>query len=344
VYIVLYRDLYKIKKMKITKSFIFVLTVFVAVLFYSCDDSGQNPKFTPKGQVSFTHINLKPLDPNIDGLYNLWLGIDSSGNTSWFNLGQFNINSYGQVVDAQGNNMVFTFNGDTTKLDNAKYSTVTIGNDPVGTVLLADHLIVNSDSVSGSLWMGDDLALGNIALHLYGQGYPQASAYYNVSSPTSNNTLCKQGIWFCDSNGNNTFSDGLRLTQGNGWIYEGWLNDESSNSYYSTGRFYDPYNADLDGAGPCAGSSGPPYNKPGQDWTTSGAGCPNITNIFTGNFGVFITIEPENESGNSLLSPFFLKLFYQRDIVSSMTCKRLDNLFNQNTLGAFPRGRLKITN
>lgn len=330
--------------MRLLKSLLYIFSIICFITFYSCDDSGQNPKFTPKGQISFTHTTLKPLDPNIDGLYSLWLGLDSSGNTIWYNLGQFNINSYGQITDAQGNAMVFTFTGDTSKLDNAKYSTVTIGNDPLGTVLLAAHLSVNSDSVSGSLWIGDDLALGEIGKRLYGQGYPQASAYYMISSPTSNNTLCKQGMWFCDSSGNTTFSDGLRLTPGNGWVYEGWLNDKSNNSYYSTGRFYDPYNADLDGAGQCAGSSGPPYNKPGQDWVTSGAGCPNISNIITGNFGVFITIEPENESGNALLSPFFMKLFWQDNIVISMSCKRLDNLFNQNIRGVFPRAHLMITN
>jgi len=331
-------------KMRIIKSYLYFLTALSVVFFYSCDDAGNNPRFIPKGQITFTHLNLKPLDQNIDGLYNLWLGLDTSGGTDWYNLGQFNINTYGQIVDAQGNAMVFTFSGDTTKLDNAKYSTVTVGNDPLGSVIVGAGLSVNSDSITGSLWIADNQALGDVGLRLYGQGYPVAHAYYHVSAPTSNNTLCKQGIWFCDSSGNNTFSDGLQLTPGNGWVYEGWLNDESTNSYYSTGRFYDPYNADLDGAGLCAGSSGPPYFRPGQDWISSNMGCPQITNIFTGSFGVFITIEPEFESGLALSSPFFLKLFYQGNIVSSMVCKRLDNVFNNSVYGLLPKGKLKITN
>lgn len=331
--------------MKIIKSFLFFTAVVSIIFFNSCDDAGTNPVFVPKGQISFTHINLKPLDQNLDGLYNLWLGIDSSGTLIWYSLGTFNVGSAGQLIDPQGNTMVFTFPGDTNVLGNSKIATITVGNSgPLGTVLVSSDLSVNSDSVYGSLWMGHSESLGDVGRRILGEGYTIAGLLYHIGSPTTNNTQCLQGIWFCDTLGNTTFSDGLALSPGNGWVYQGWLNDESSNSYYSTGRFYDPYNADLDGAGPCAGSSGPPFNKPGQDWITSGGECPNITNISSGNYGVFVTIEPENESGPALLSPFFLKLFYQNNIAISLGCKRLDNVFNQVVFGIHPRCKLKITN
>lgn len=315
------------------------------IIFYSCDDAGQGPNLIPKGQISLTHLNLKTLDPNVDGLYTLWLSIDSSGTLIWYSLGQFNINAYSQIVDAQGNIMVFEFPGDTNMLDNSKIATVTVGNSgPLGTVLVSNAVTVNSDSVTGSLWMAHADAFGDVGSRIIGNGYPVAHAYYHLSSPTTNNVQCLQGLWFSDTLGNNLFSDGLVLPIGNGWVYEGWLNDESTNSFYSTGRFYDPYNADLDGAGQCAGSSGPPYNRPGQDWITSGTGCPNITNISNGNYGVFISVEPENESPQGLAVPFFLKIFYQNNIAASLGCIRVDNVFNMSVTGGMPRCKLRITN
>jgi len=331
--------------MKINKSFLYISATICIIFLYSCDDAGLNPVFVTKGQISFTQLNLKPLDQNIDGLYSLWLGLDSSGNTLWYNLGQFNINTFSQIVDAQGNAMVFTFPGDTNMLGNSRVATVTVGNSgPLGTVLVSNSLTVNSDSITGTLWIADALAFGEVGLRLYGQGYPVAHTLYHLSSPTTNNNQCRQGLWFCDTLGNSTFSDGLRLDSGNGWVYEGWLNDKSTDSFYSTGRFYDPYNADLDGAGLCAGTSGPPFNKPGQDWITSGTGCPNITNISNGNYAVFISVEPENESGQALSTPFFLEFFNQSNIVTSVGCKRLDNVFNVSVAGVLPKGRLRITN
>lgn len=330
--------------MKIIKYFI--LIIFTGIVFYSCDDAGQNPSWVPKGQITFSFTNLKSLLPAIDGYYHLWLALDSSGNRKWYELGRFNISAAGEMVDTLGNTIVFNFNGDTSSLGYATKSTLTVGKDPIPdkSVLIAADLTASEDSVSGSLWMGHDFAFGETGKRILGSGYPMAVGGYQLICPTTNNTQCSKGIWFSDTLGNPTFSEGLSLSQGKGWIFQAWLNDKSADLYYSIGRFHNFYNADQDGAGPCKGSNGNGYNKPGQDFVQTGGGCPSINNIMNGNFAVFVTIEQEGESGLSLTSPFYLKLFLQAFIVNGLGCSRLDNCFNQTVYNIMPRGRLKITN
>jgi hypothetical protein len=327
------------------KNYILIFLISFSVIYYCCDDAGQNPQWVPKGQVSFSFTNLKHLLPAIDGYYHLWLALDFPGNRTWYELGRFNISTAGEMVDTLGNSIVFNFTGDTNTLEYASKSTLTVGIDPnpEGSVLMSSDLTIGADSITGSLWLGHDMALGDVGKRILGSGFPMAGGGYMLQSPTTNNAQCSKGIWFCDTLGNATFAQGLSLNSGNGWVFEGWIEDESANRYYSIGKFYNFYNADLDGAGPCAGSSGTGFNKPGQDFILTDPGCPTISSIMNGNFGVFVTIEVENETGAALSNPFYLKLFYQGNIVNGLGCKRFDNIFNQTIYNVMPRGRLRIT-
>lgn len=308
----------------------------------SCDDAGQNPVFVPKGQIKFTHANLKRLDPSIDGLYTLWLKLDSLGIPKWYSLGQFNIGQTGEIVDAYGNPMVFTFSGDTNLLVTATKSTVTVGNDPQKSVLMGANLTVYPDSIVGGFWIKDDLALGDpFGTSVYNGYY----GGYTLRSPSDNNVSCRKGLWLCDTLGNSLWTYVPDLPPGKGWILQGWVNDELTNTNYSMGRFYSFRNADDDGKGPCAGPNAG-FNIPGQDWVQSNcpSGLPPINSLQTteGTYGVFISLEPENESGTALGTPFPFKLFYDADIWSG--CGVIDNIYSQANLGRMPTGKLKITN
>jgi hypothetical protein len=188
------------------------------------------------------------------------------------------------------------------------------------------------------------MAFGNVGKRILGVELPRAYGGYMLRSPTNNNATCTLGLWFCDTLGNPTFTDPLTLNPGNGWIWEGWIHDKSTNAYYSTGKFYDFYHADQDLAGPCKGPIGNGYDKPGQDWIQSGCVNPPITSIMNGNFEVFVTVEIENETGGALSSPFYLKPFHQGIIANSLGCSRFDNCFNQAVYGLMPSGRIRITN
>jgi hypothetical protein len=132
-----------------------------------------------------------------------------------------------------------------------------------------------------------------------------------------------------------------------GWVYEGWIVDTSNSQnhiFYSTGRFSNPYSADFDGPGACAGSQ-PPYQAPGQDWILENCplGKPPITNLSIGNYGVLITLEPSTEQfgSDAYNRPFFLSLFKQMEISPLTACKYKAVVPNQSIY--FPSARIRIT-
>jgi len=327
-----------------SKKLILIITIFaLSISFFSCDDAGLDPNRPkpPKGQITFTHTNLQPLNPSLNGLYVLWLQLDSSGNRTWYDLGHFNVTINGEITDSLGGTpFTFVFTGDTNSLRYATKSTVTIGYDPIGSVLIGATMLIHNDSTTGDLWMADELAFGDVGKRILAvPPFPRASGGYILNSPTTNNTQCTRGIWFCDTNQNRTFSEGLILNPGNGWHFEGWLHNITTDSSYSIGKFFNFYNADLDGAGPCKGPNNG-YNFPGQDFISSTPPCPTIPAFNNTNYNLFVTIEPENETGNAIQTPFFLHLFSRVDVYP--VCGRVVELYDQNVFNIMPTGRIKI--
>jgi hypothetical protein len=327
--------------------FIFILPLIVTALmyFYSCDDAGVNQNLFHQGVVSFSVVNLKTLNSSVDGVYELWIVFDTTNGTYFRNMGSFNIGPSGEILDLTGNNKEFILDADTLLTNNAQYCFITIaGNgNPDMPRLIAGSFTHYEDSVTSNLVMNDPNAVG-LAMEPVVNG---SIVQYILNQPTDNNNNCKSGIWFCDTLGSSTFPNGMALNSNTSrWVYEGWIADTSNPSnpiYRSTGRFYDPYSTDMDGAGPCAGI-GTPYTKPGQDWVTSGNGCPGAINLATGYYQVFVTIEPAIEGGSALANPFFLKIYLQSRIDHTLGCGRLDNVFGAaNTWGTIPRGHIHIT-
>ena len=165
-----------------------------------------------------------------------------------------------------------------------------------------------------------------------------------LNSPTTNNANCSQGIWFCDTSSSPTLPDSLTLPSSGGWIYQGWVVDRSINQYYSMGKFFNPHFRDLDTSGACAGPN-PGYNAPGQDWIQTGGNCPpQAINLKSGNWAVFVSLEPSNEGSGSAAdnTPFFFRLFLQNTIDQTIGCGQLDNLFSQFLL--YPSATIRIAN
>jgi hypothetical protein len=325
--------------------YLLLLPVIITAVpyFYSCDDTGVNPNAFRQGQITITLTNLKTLNLGVDGSYQLWIVFDTSAEFIR-NVGSFNINPGGNIVDpATGDPKSFALYADTIYAAYAKYCFVTVGTD-IGNQnnphLIAGTFAHYGDSVATDLALNDPNAVGPQLDPVIGN----ALAWYILSQPTTNNAACSSGVWYCDVSGNPYLPMGA-LSGSSRWIYEGWAADTSNPSspiYYSTGRFYDPYSPDLDGAGPCAGTNSF-YNKPGQDWVNNfPEGCPGILNLLSGRFQVFVTIEPANEQGTALSTPFFAKLFWQTHVDVTVGCESRDNIFNQSLYGRLPRGHINI--
>jgi hypothetical protein len=336
------------------KTYCIFLIVFIAGFFFSsCDDSGTLPPNTPRGLINFTQKNLRTLDPNVDGVYELWIRQDSAEIQTYWSLGRFNIGANNSIVELDGSPKTFSYLGDTNKLYLSTVVLVSIEKSGFNFVPSPVHIIstivtVSRDSIYGSLTMAGADALGNAAANMF----TSPGGMYTLQTPSATSAECKQGIWFCSVTGDTVLMpDNIALVPGNGWVYQGWVADTSQPEnpvYYSMGRFYDPRNADDDGAGPCAGPN-PGYNLPGQDWILDNcpSGKPKITNLSSGYYQVFVTIEPEDESIGSMAyeTPFYFKLFRQGFIDRTLGCKRTDNMFNYpKQYGLFPSGRLVIAN
>lgn len=317
--------------------YLLLVISLIIVYFYGCDDSGNVTVINPKGQITFSQNNLKTL---ASGNFELWLALDTNSVRTWYSLGRFNINSSGAMVDLSGNLMQFKYNGDTNRLGLSTVALVTFetDSDPNPSIyrIMSGSLTITSDTISGNILMSGVDALGGL-----GATYLSSPHYigdYVLKSPTTNPTECYKGLWFCDDSGASHFISGLDLPASNpGWRYEGWVVDNTLNTFYSTGKFWNFSLADENGPGPCPGTN-PPFNKPGQEFVT---GCPAGTNLNNGNYGVFITLQPSVLSG----TPFFIRLF-QRDVIqTSLSCGERDVFFR--SLGyesLLPAAYIKIAN
>jgi hypothetical protein len=336
--------LINLKSMKSLKYFIFAILVFSGIYFYSCDDAGQIPTNMPKGQVSFGQNNLKPLDQTADGVYQLWIALDTANQREWFSAGRFNVTSQGGLVAEGGGTLTLNFSGDTNRLHLASHSLVTLEKDNDGAPspyrIISGPLTISGDEITGDLKMSGAEALGNLGITLGAAGPPYAYGDYILYSPTTNNANCLQGLWFCDTAGVSHFNNGNPggLTITGGWVYEAWLINNQTQQLLSIGRFTSFNGADSDGPGGCPGPfPGNAFSKPGQDWIS----CGQVSNLNNGTYGVFITMEP---SSNDDAAPFFLKLFKRDVIQSSLHCGERDIFFqSMAALGLLPSGSITIT-
>jgi len=329
------------------KNFLLLPVIFILFLYYnSCDDSGITIDPALKGRVYLTQVNLKGLDPLVEGVYQLWIAFDTSTGVYFRNAGSFNISQSGVILDSAGSPKVFNLGSDTTKVGFAKYCFICVGGDnqnPVNPRLLAGTFTHYNDSVACNLTLTDTNAEVPALLPVFAN----SPAWYILRQASNNNINCQRGIWFCDTLGNPYIPNGMNLSASGQWVYEGWMADTSNPSnpvYYSMGKFYNPYAADMDRAGVCSPNPNGGFDKPGQDWELTGGGCPpGGLNLRDGVHQVFITIEPADENSAAQAKPFFLKLFWQNLIlVTCSSSSPRDNIFNQNQYGLLPKAHVQI--
>ena len=329
------------------KNKVYLLLCFIlpAVFYLGCDDAGVIPPFIAKGKVSISSAHLKTLDPNVDGMYQLWIAMDSAGVRTWGSCGKFNVNSGGSAMDINGNPAVLNFAGDTTRLGLSTAALITIEKGtvtvPGNQRLMSGTVTATSDSVFGSMDIAGIDAFGTIGQKLE----LNETGRYIRWSPSTNNQNSSQGIWLCDSSGVSHMPDGIALPTTGGWVYQAWLVDKTNNTYRSMGRFFDPKAVDDDLTGPCAGpNSG--FNAPGQDWIQTGGSCgSSAVNVIAGNYQLLVTMEPSNEIPGSIEynTPSFFKMYLQ-NIDQTLGVGQLDYLYSIHIAEPFPTARVMITN
>ncbi len=330
--------------MKIAKlALVLLLVGSASIYYYGCDDAGTLPTEVRAGTITFTQVNLfRPLTPANDGLYNLWIIVaDTSMNPRPLNLGRFNVTANGSLVDAGGNPLELAMNlHDTIDLARALYALITIEQgvvtSPGLTRLIAGAMTVYPDSVSAHLVFSDTAAFGSVGLSILGPN----SVLYHLNTPTGTAGDCQRGIWFADEGGVPSWPTNSAINPSVlGWKYRGWLHNKATNEYMDLGTFQRADQQDSDGPGTCAGTTGQPYNTPGQDFVGPGCTTNPIVNISDGTYEIFATLEP-NWRGSGL-PPFVMKIYYQPNIVGSVGCNRRDNMFTQRQ--NIPDVRMRIT-
>lgn len=326
--------------MKLLSYILAVLVITGSVIYYGCNDSGKLPEEEKAGQVTLRQsVNLLPLDPVNDGYYNLFLVLtDSFGAPRTIHLGRFNVTAAGTIVDENGNPKTLSVPAnDTIDIPRSLYTVISVDVSPVvfpgPSRIIAGPVTVYRDSITSKMLTSDTAAIGRSMNAIQSSN----SVLYIINAPTGNSGDCAKGIWFCNQDGNSSWNTGSALTPGWGWIYQGFIRNRSTGEVYSTGRFYDPEQADFDGAGPCSDTLGTAYTKPGQDWVKTG--CSSISKIDDGNFEAFVTLQPESRS--ETLSPFVYRIYMQGNIINNLGCNRVDNVFTQRQ--NIPDVNLKIT-
>jgi hypothetical protein len=340
-----------------TKNFLILALIFsLSIIYFSCDDSGVNVYAIHRGVLSLKVVNLRPLDPNVNGMYEAWIRLDTAPGAWYYSsLGKFNIDANGNPIDANGQPADFKYTGDTTKLYLVTHCLISVeppnsSGNISGPRILDCQLTKYTDSLAGNLTIGGTEALDSVGRALLAN---PSGCWYTLMSKTSDNPVqdCAKGVWLCGSTGDSALPTLGKLPANSMWVYQGWIADTLNAGgpyYYSIGRFTDPRHSDDDGAGSCAGpNTANAPDRVGEEWIQPNCqwgGKPSIVNLSAGYYQVFVTIEPANEliGSNAYNNPFPFKLFEQNLMIAG--CYRADNLFNPQNWngGEYPRGHFYI--
>ncbi|MCI0448542.1 MAG: hypothetical protein L0Y79_02005 [Chlorobi bacterium] len=298
------------------KIIFFLLFLTISFLLLSCGDSNTTQ---PVNTADISVSNLKPLNSQIEGVYEAWVSIETSfdhDDEAYRSLGRFNMSSSGSIVDTSGG--AFNLNiGRIGNINLTEDALITIeppgDNDtlPGNIKFLGGAKNQQGNTLVFNLTMGYGEILGNISSQ-----FSSASAEYLLASPsTGDTTQFNRGIWFSKTKNPPTVS-GLTLPtipDTLDWTYQAWVIDSTVNGgIYNIGRF----NASLEVDDYQLCQHTPPVQTwpvPGNDWiqpNCPGGVLPDITNLNSGIYRLLITLEPRFEQGTALSKPFYIQLFY----------------------------------
>jgi hypothetical protein len=317
-------QIYAKTKYKLSKQNDYLMNIFrtlpaaIAILILpyfmiSCSDSDM---VNSTKASEFSVQNLPRLNQDINGIYEAWVSVESSldhGDDAYRTIGRFNISSDGRIVDKDGN--AFSLNlsriPDISAIEDAIISIEPPGdNDTVlsisSTRILGGVKVNQSGKYHFALRMDYPEVLGTAA-----SGLTSATAKYMLAAPTTGDTVeYKKGVWYSlDTSGEIPGLTLATIADSLDWIYQAWVYDTVNHLYYNEGRFSasnlpDDYYQ-------CQVSYFAQWDLPGQEWTLPNCpqGLPAITDLSSGSYKLYVTLEPRHESGPNLGLPFNFVIF-----------------------------------
>lgn len=298
------------KKVLSLKHFFLTLAAFLMIAAASCDDAG----VTPPGNAGEFSASLKPIDKNIEGVYELWASVETvldHEEGAYRSLGRFMMDVSGAVKDTSGGD----FTPNMSKIPNINsVGDVIVTIQPPGyfdTIPSNIKIIGGPKTQHGSSYVFT-LNMGYSDILPASNGFASSTANFVLASSTGAfaSAEFEKGLWFSGDTAGSTAGLTLPvLSDTTEWTYQAWVYERNNPAnIYNMGRFDDPDTSD--GFNQCQ-SSNAPWQKPGQDWLLINcpAGLPQITNLNSDVYDVFITLEPRFEQGTAISLPFYIKLF-----------------------------------
>lgn len=321
------------------------LILFIAlVFFYSCgSDSGVN---VTQNSGSITVNNLKTIDKNIEGTYELWGSVESAsdhGENAYRSMGRFTVNSSGTVLDTSG----APFSPYMGKITNINYvSDIIVTIQPPGyndTIPSNIKILGGPKNVSGGAVVFD-LTMNYRDILPASSQFSTSEARFILASPSAGTASAEyqKGLWFTtDTNGTIAGLTLPVLPDTAEWTYQAWVINNSNSAYiYNMGRFTASNQADNNQQ--CRLNGGLEWNYPGHDWlqpNCPGGGLPDILSLNNG-YNLLITLEPKYEQGSALNIPFYLKIFETTVTVHQFgTVMQMLNQFNS----LVPTAQVRLT-
>jgi hypothetical protein len=292
------------------------LILCAAVVMYSCGDSAVE---VPKNTGTFS-ANLKRLDKNVDGVYELWVSIETNldhGDDAFKSLGRFNVSVSGGLVDTGAIENNFAVNissiADINTIGDALVTIEPPGDNdtiPSNIRMLGGAKNNQNGVLVFNLTMDYNEILGGIAAQ-----FPNDSAKCVLAAPTIGDTnQYYKGLWF--SKNSRSPVAGLTvpfIIDTLDWTYQAWVFDRRNLSWiYNIGRFNAQWEISQISPHPCY--QNPPdtvWQLPGEDWIQPNCpgSIPDITDLRNTNYDIVITLEPRFEQGPALSKPFYIQLF-----------------------------------
>ncbi len=305
---------------------LFAISALVAVMVaLGCGKKNKTPTpaaptETTRFQFSFSRI--AELD---SAYYQAWALIGNYG----YNLGKFNINSSGQMVDTAG----------AVVADNAFFYDISTSMVTAVGITIQD-VADSTTTPSGAHLLGGSVANGTASLSMKHEAginreFGNVTGKFILATPTNGtNSDETSGIWFID-NSSGIATAGLTLPSfSGGWQYEGWIRVDGK--FYSTGTFTDMSAADDSARYGAETQTASAF--PGEDFLANAPAGITFPLDLSGKYAM-ITLEPKPDPAVGIPSPFVL---LEATIVSDAADNQTYNMTN-TTVASLPSGTVTLT-
>jgi len=308
-----------------TRNKLFAITALIAltVAFAGCGSDDKAPAAPTESTLfEFSFSGMSELD---SAYYQAWALIDNFA----YNLGRFNVNSSGQMVDTTGT--VITGNAISFGLS---ASVIT------GIGITIQHADDESSSPSSTHFLGGEVSSGSVSLTVASENgiyeeFGNVAGKYILATPTNGTDSDEtSGIWYID-NSSGFSSVGLTMPSFTfGWQYEGWVRIDGK--YVSTGTFTSMTGADSSAA--YSASTLPAPDFPGEDFLTDAPAGITFPVDLRGKY-VMITLEPNPDPAVGVPSPFVL---LEANIASDAIDHQTYNM-SSTVSSSLPTGTVTLT-